>query len=150
MSEVTVGQAAKTAEVPVAVLRELCAIGKVPARQGERGHWYLKPENIPSRSLILEAVRAQYREDVAHAQAAMSRFTREIEAVQFDLNEAAEDLTGTARLGNDVRAVSSAGGPFNRALQALSLSLLGLELTHRSLQTVADLEPRAGDQRTQA
>jgi hypothetical protein len=75
MSEVTVGQAAKTAAVPLEVLRELCDAGTVSARRGERGHWYLDAEDIPSRAWIVEAVRTQYRDDVANAQEAMTRFT---------------------------------------------------------------------------
>jgi hypothetical protein len=138
MSEVTVGQAAKTAGVPGEVLRELCEARQVPARKGERGHWYLDPADIPTRDWVLEAVRAQYREDVAGAQEAMARFTREVEAVQLDLNEAAEDPSGAGRLGNDLRAVGSMDGPFDRALRALTFSLLGVELTHRRLQAMVD------------
>ena len=137
MSEVTVGQAAGSAGVPVAVLRELCEAGKVTARKGERGHWYLDTSNVPSRDWVLEAVRQQYRDDVVQAQEAMDRFARELEAVQLDLNEAAEDATGGGRLGNDLRSVSSVEGPFNRALRTLSFSLLGLEMTHRSLRGIS-------------
>jgi hypothetical protein len=145
MSEVTVGQAAKIAGVPVEVLRDLCDARKVSARKGERGHWYLDPADIPTRDWVLEAVRAQYREDVAGAQEAMARFTREVEAVQLDLNEATEDPTGLGRLGNDLRAVGSMDGPFDRALRALSSSLMGVELTHRRLHAMAQLPPGEAD-----
>ncbi|MFL6097420.1 MAG: helix-turn-helix domain-containing protein, partial [Blastococcus sp.] len=70
MSAITVGQAAKVAGVPVEVLRELCDARKVPALKGKRGHWYLNAEDIPTRDWVLEAVREQYREDVAGAQEA--------------------------------------------------------------------------------
>lgn len=145
VSDVTVGQAAKTAGVPTEVLRELCDSRKVPARKGERGHWYLDPADIPTREWVLEAVRAQYREDVAGAQEAMARFTREVEGVQLDLNEAADDPTGAGRLGNDLRGLGSMDGPFDRALRALTFSLLGVELTHRRLHAMSQLPPVEGD-----
>lgn len=147
MSEVTVGQAAKTAGVPVEVLRELCDSRKVRARKGERGHWYLDPADIPTCDWVLEAVRAQYREDVGGAQEAMASFAREVEAVQLDLNEAADDPTGVGRLGNDLRAVGSMDGPFDRALRALTFSLMGVELTHRRLHALAQLPPAEGADR---
>lgn len=138
MSEVTVGQASKAAGVPVEVLRELCEARKVPARKGERGHWYLDPEDIPTRDWVLEAVRKQYREDVAGAQEALARFMREVEAVQLDLNEAAEDATGRGRLGNDLRSFRTPGGPFELAWRSLTFRLLEVELAHRRLQATVD------------
>ena len=138
MSELTVGQAAKSAGVPLEVLRELCEARKVLARKGERGHWYLQAEDIPSPGWIVEAVRAQYREDVANAQEAMARFTREVEAVQLDLHEAAEDATGRGRLGNDLRSFAAIDSPFERARHSLMRRLLDVQLTHRRLQALAE------------
>jgi hypothetical protein len=138
MSEMTVGQAAKAAGVPTDVLRELCEARKVPARKGERGHWYLDPADIPALEWVLEAVRQQYRDDVADAQEAMGRFTREVEAVQLDLNEAAEDTTGRGRLGNDLRSFSTMGGPFEMARHALMLRLMDVQMSHRRLQAMTD------------
>jgi hypothetical protein len=141
MSEVTVGQAAKTAGVPTDVLRTLCEAGKVPARKGERGHWYLDPADIPTREWVLEAVRQQYRQDVAGAQEAMVRLTREVEAMQLDLAEAAEDLTGHGRLGNDLRAFGDRDSPFELAQHNLWAKLLDVRLTHRRLQDMAEVGP---------
>ncbi|MCW2537471.1 MAG: hypothetical protein JWQ26_3170 [Modestobacter sp.] len=146
MSEVTVGQAAKVAGVPVEALRELCDARKVPARKGERGHWYLNAEDIPSRDWVLEAVREQYREDVAGAQEAMARFMREVEAVQLDLNEAAEDTTGRGRLGNDLRSFSDRDSPFDRAQFSLMRRLLDVQLTHRRLQATLNTPAADGGQ----
>jgi hypothetical protein len=147
MSELTVGQAAKTAGVPVEVMRELCEARRVPARKGERGHWYLNPEDIPTRDWVLDAVRQQYRADLQGAQEALARFTREVEAVQLDVNEAAEDATGLGRLGNDLRSLSSIDGPFERAHHSLSRRLLDVQLTHRRLQAIAELPPTDDGQR---
>lgn len=145
MSEVTVGQAAKVAGVPVEVLRELCDARQVPARKGERGHWYLNPEDIPTQDRVLEALRQQYRDDVAGAQEAMARFMREVEAVQLDLNEAAEDTTGAGRLGTDLRSFSDRNSPFERAQHSLMRRLLDVQLTHRRLQaTLETPTPEAG------
>lgn len=134
MSEVTVGQAAKTVGVPVEVLRELCVAQTVPARQGERGHWYLNPDDIPSREWVLEAMRRQYRKDVAGAQEAMARLVKEVQAVQLDLNEAAEDATGRGRLGSDLRSFQTTDSPFNVAQHSLILRLMEVQRTHRWLQ----------------
>lgn len=41
----------------------------------------------------------------------MVRFTREVEAVQLDLNEAAEDTKGCGRLGDDLRSSSTSNRP---------------------------------------
>lgn len=98
--------------MPTDVLRELCEAKKVRARKGERGHWYLDSDDIPTRDWVVEAVRAQYREDVAGVQEAMIRFMREVEAAQLDLNEVAEYTTEEGRLGNDLLAFGS--GPFER------------------------------------
>jgi hypothetical protein len=136
VSEVTVGQAAKTAGVPTEVLRELCEARRVRARKGERGHWYLDPADIPTRDWVFEAVRQKYRDDIAGAQEAMGRFMREVEAVQLDLNEAAQDTTGEGRLGNDLLAFGT--GPFERASQTLWLRLMQLERSHRHLQAAVD------------
>jgi hypothetical protein len=144
MSEVTVGQAAKVAGVPTDVLRKLCEARKVLARKGERGHWYLNPADIPSREWVLDAVRQQYRQDVADAQEAMMRFTREVEGVQLDLNEAAEDATGQGRLGNDLLAFGT--GPFERARHTLGRRLMQLEMTHRHLQATVETPAAESEQ----
>lgn len=138
MSELTIGQAAKSAGVPLEVLRELCEARKVQARKGERGHWYLSPETTPTRNWVLEAVRQQYRDDVAGAQKAMTRRTREVEAVQLDLNEAAEDATGGGRLGNDLRSFAAIDSTFERARHSLMRRLLDVQLSHRRLQALAE------------
>ena len=138
MSELTVGQAAKSAGVPLEVLSGLCQSRKIPARKGERGHWYLQAQDIPSSGWILEAVRAQHREHVANAQEAMARFTREVEAVQLDLNEAAEDVTGHGRLGNDLRSFAAIDSPCERAKHSLMGKLLDVQLSHRQLQALAE------------
>jgi hypothetical protein len=138
MSEVTVGQAAKVAGVPIEALRELCEAGAVPARKGERGHWYLNPDDIPARDWVLEAIRQQYREDVVGAQEAMARFMKEVEAVQLDLNEAAEDTTGLGRLGNDLRSLYSRDSPFTLAQHSLARRLMDVESTHRRLRATIE------------
>jgi hypothetical protein len=83
-------------------------------------------------------VRQQYREDVAGAQEAMARLTREVEAVQLYLNEAAEDATGGDRLGNDLQSFAAIDSTFERARLSLMRRLPDVQLTHRQLQALAE------------
>ena len=137
--EVTVGQAAAIAGIPLEVLRDLCDEGLVPAAiRTPRGHWYLPVNAIPERLWAAEIVDRRYRERLAAAQQAVARVERELESIRLDLVEAAEADNLAAPLGNDVRAASDSRGALNEAFGVLRDETIRVSLLHRRVKALRD------------
>lgn len=72
--EVTVGQAASIAGVPLEVQRAPCEEGQVPAAvRRPPDHWYLLVDAIPDRQWVTELVQGRYRERLVKARPTSGR-----------------------------------------------------------------------------
>lgn len=136
-NEMTLGRAAKIVGVPADVLKELCDQGRLPARRGPSGHFYLELTVVPERSWVESQILEQHRVALLKAKAAASAVAKEVEAVALDVAEALEDTSVSRPLGNDLLSASSSSGALSEVLRDLRLATIDVALTHRRAKQVA-------------
>lgn len=139
--EVTIGRAAKRAGVPVSILRSLCDEGVVAGVRRNGGHWYLPVDAIPTRAAVRETLVRRYRAEVAAAQVAGRGAYAEVEAIQLDLAEAADDADATQVLGDDVRVAACNQSPLEAAIMELRRASLWVVVLHRQIRLLDDDDP---------
>ena len=92
-----------------------------------------------------ENLRAEHQANLDAARALVIRLHSEVEALELDLNEADEDETMTAPLGDDITSFSRSDGSLKRCLRALGGAMLELQVTNKRLQQLEGTSRRLQD-----
>lgn len=116
---------AKQLQVSRQLIHALVRVGALPDAIPHAGSYHLDSTGLPDRDGLIALARGTYRDQLAQAQRAVRKLASEVEAVDFDLQEALDAGTNpVTELGVDVSAAAQRDNPLTAAPRELSRLLL--------------------------